>query len=341
MPQRIHPKPVSLAEIFIKFSSDDQCLEYIQNMRWPDGIVRCPTCGDKNITKYERPVHNPKKRRTKNSERDEERAKRPNRRGWFFICLNADCRQQFSPTSGTLFADSHLPLLTWFHAIGLMLNAKKGISAKQLQRDLGIGGYKTAWYLNHRIREAMGSGDIPKLGGIVEIDETYVGGKISGKGQSYAKKQKQVVMGAIQRGGELRLQHVTGATVGNFREFIQQHVSEDAERVMTDQHPAYPAALGTLVDRHETVNHIRHEYVRGDVTTNAIESVFSLFKRGVIGQYHKLSAKHLQRYLTEFEYRFNRRNEGDVFIETVRRLCGFKPLRFADLTSDPESSVPF
>jgi len=331
MPKRIHPKPVSLGEIFIKFSTDEQCLDYISNMRWPDGIVRCPTCGDKNITKYERPVAPTRKTRSESREK-----KKANRRAWFYICLNKDCRQQFSPTSGTLFADSHLPLITWFHAIGLMLNAKKGISAKQLQRDLGIGGYKTAWYLNHRIREAMGNGDIPKLGGIVEIDETYVGGKILGKGIKYARKQKQVVMGAIQRGGEVRLEHVTGATLGNFREFIQKHVSEDAERVMTDQHRAYPAALGTLVDRHETVNHIIKEYVRGDVTTNTIESVFSLFKRGVIGQYHKLSAKHLQRYLTEFEYRFNRRKDADAFIETVRRLCGFKPLRFADLTSDPE-----
>jgi transposase-like protein len=316
MPQRIHPKPVSLAEIFIKFSTDEQCLEYIGKMRWPDGIVRCPTCGDQNVTKYERPAS--PTRETRSKTRDEKKA---NRRAWFYICLNKDCRQQFSPTSGTLFADSHLPLITWFHAVGLMLNAKKGISAKQLQRDLGIGGYKTAWYLNHRIREAMGSGDIPKLGGIVEIDETYVGGKITGKGQSYAKKQKQVVMGAIERGGELRLQHVTGATVGTFREFIKANVSEDAERVMTDQHPAYPAALGKLADRHETVNHIIQEYVRGDVTTNSIESVFSLFKRGLIGQYHKLSAKHLQRYLTEFEYRFNRRGNGDVFIETVRRYA--------------------
>ena len=339
MPQRIHPKPVSLAEIFIKFSTDEQCLEYIKGMRWPDGIVRCVTCGDENVTKYERPAS--PTRRTRSTIRDTTKV---NRRAWFYICLNKDCRQQFSPTSGTLFADSHLPLITWFHAVGLMLNAKKGISAKQLQRDLGIGGYKTAWYLNHRIREAMGNGDIPKLGGIVEIDETYVGGEIRGKGSKYAKKQKQVVMGAIQRGGELRLEHVTGATVGTFREFIQKHVSEDVERVMTDQHPAYPAALASYPASHETVNHIRHEYVRGDVTTNAIESVFSLFKRGVIGQYHKLSAKHLQRYLTEFEYRFNRRNDGDVFIETVRRLCGFKPLRFADLTSDPQpetASVPF
>jgi len=322
MAKRIHPKPISLAEIFVRFSTDQQCLEYIEKMRWPDGIVRCTVCGNDKITKVER------------------KADSKNRRKWFYLCVEKTCHNQFSPTSGTLFADSHLPLITWFHAIGLMLNAKKGISAKQLQRDLGIGGYKTAWYLNHRIREAMGTGDIPKLGGIVEIDETYVGGHIKGKGQVYARKQKQVVMGAIQRGGELRLQHVTGATVGNFREFIEENVSADVERVMTDQHRAYPAALGELVDRHETVNHIIGEYVRGDVTTNSIESVFSLFKRGLIGQYHKLSAKHLQRYLTEFEYRFNRRGDADVFIETVRRLCGFKPLRFADLTSDPET-VPF
>jgi transposase-like protein len=217
-----------------------------------------------------------------------------------------------------------------------MLNAKKASVQSSYSAISASVDIKTAWYLNHRIREAMGTGDIPKLGGTVEIDETYVGGKISGQSQRYVKKHKQVVMGAIQRGGELRLEHVSGATVETFRGFIQKHVSEDVERVMTDQHGAYPPALGELVDRHETVNHIIKEYVRGDVTTNAIESVFSLFKRGVIGQYHKLSAKHLQRYLTEFEYRFNRRNDGDVFIETVRRLCGFKPLRFADLTSDPE-----
>lgn len=322
MPKRIHPKPISLAEIFIKFSSDEQCFAYIEKMRWPDGVIRCTLCGNDKIVKVER------------------KSTSKNRRKWFYLCQEKTCHNQFSPTSGTLFADSHLPLLTWFHAIGLMLNAKKGISARQLQRDLGIGGYKTAWYLNHRIREAMGSGDIPKLGGIVEIDETYVGGKVSGKGVAYAKKKKQVVMGAIQRGGELRLQHVTGATVGNFREFIVAHVSEDVERVMTDQHPAYPAALESFDATHETVNHIIKEYVRGDVTTNSIESAFSLFKRGVIGQYHKLSAKHLQRYLTEFEYRFNRRDDANVFRETVRRLCAFKPLRFADLTSDPEK-VPF
>jgi transposase-like protein len=320
---------MNIREAYEKFGTDEQCLVYIEKMRWPDGVVRCVQCGGNNVEKYDRPETNKKKRRS--DLRDKDKA---NRRAWFYICRNTECRRQFSPTAGTLFHDTHLPLIVWFQAIALVLNAKKGISAKQLQRDLGIGGYKTAWYLNHRIREAMANGEIPKLGGIVEIDETYVGGKQKGKGRAYAMKKKEIVMGAVQRGGQLRLRHVTGTTIGNFREFIKENVSEDAERIMTDQHSAYPSALAPeFTERHETVNHIAGEYVRGDVTTNSIESAFSLFKRGVIGQYHRLSGKHLGRYLAEFEYRFNHRKDEGVFMETVRRLAGIKPLPFETLTS--------
>ncbi len=315
---------MSIREIAIKFSTEEQCLEYVEQMRWPDGVVRCPTCGEKNVKRVMRT------------------AESKNKRPWFYLCLEKSCHQQFSPTAGTLFADSHLPLIVWFHAIGLILNAKKGISAKQIQRDLGIGGYKTAWYLNHRIREAMQESNPQPLGGIVEIDETYVGGKVKGKGHVAGMKNKHVVMGAVERGGKLRLRHVPNDEAHTFRGFIAEHVSPDTERIMTDQHKSYPPALKSLrsmnpdfTPTHETVNHIMREYVRGDVTTNGIESAFSLLKRGVIGQFHKLSGKHLHRYLREFEYRFDRRNDADVFIETVRRLCGFKPLRFADLTADP------
>jgi transposase-like protein len=317
MNERIHPKPVNIREISIKFATEEQCLEYVEKMRWPDGVVRCPTCGDKNVKRVLRT------------------AVSKNRRPWFYLCLNKDCHQQFSPTAGTLFADSHLPLIVWFHAIGLLLNAKKGISAKQLQRDLGIGGYKTAWYLNHRIREAMKDGSPVPLGGIVEIDETYVGGRIRGKGVKFAKKQKQVVMGAVQRGGKLRLQHIPDAKIATISGFVKATLAQDVERVMTDQHGAYPSALAPeFTQRHERVNHIAGEYVRGDVYTNSIESAFSLLKRGVVGQFHKLSGKHLHRYLAEFEYRFNRRNDADVFIATVQRLCGVKPLKFSELTSE-------
>jgi len=326
---------MNIREAYEKFGTDEQCLQYIEKMRWPDGVVRCPKCSQTNAEKYDRPAPNPKKRRSETRDKHKE-----NRRQWFYICRNTECGEQFSPTSGTLFHDTHLPLIVWFQAIALILNAKKGISAKQLQRDLGIGGYKTAWYLNHRIREAMAQGAIPKLGGVVEIDETYVGGKQKGKGQGFGHQQKQIVMGAVQRGGELRLRHVKRINTDTFREFITEHVGTDTERVMTDEHRAYPAALAPeFTMRHYTVNHIAGEYVRGDVTTNSIESAFSLFKRGLIGQFHKLSAKHLHRYLAEFEYRFNNRHSNEMFASTVRRLAGIKPLPFATLTSDP--SEPF
>jgi ISXO2 transposase-like protein/transposase-like zinc ribbon protein len=311
MAARKHPKPINIRELHIKFASEEHCLEYVEQMRWPDGIIRCPICGGDKVKKVRR------------------EAESKNKRPWFYLCLEKTCHQQFSPTAGTLFADSHLPLITWFHAIGLVLNAKKGISAAQLQRDLGLGGYKTAWYLLHRIRDAIPA----PLGGIVEIDETYVGGKQKGKGVYYGKKQKQTVIGAVQRGGELRLRHVPDGKLPTVKGFISAHVAPETERIMTDQANIYPFALAGHTAKHETVNHIIGEYVRGDVTTNSIESAFSLLKRGIIGQYHKLSGKHLHRYLREFEYRFNRRHDDDVFIQTVRRLCKVEPLRFTDLTA--------
>src|SRR5579864_2111206 len=280
---------MNIREAYEKFGTDEQCLQYIEKMRWPDGVVRCPKCSQTNAEKYDRPAPNPKKRRSETRDKHKE-----NRRQWFYICRNTECGEQFSPTSGTLFHDTHLPLIVWFQAIALILNAKKGISAKQLQRDLGIGGYKTAWYLNHRIREAMAEGDPKPLGGIVEIDETYVGGRIRGMGVKYAKKQKKVVMGAVQRGGKIRLQHVPDAKLNTITGFVRENLSADVERVMTDQHHCYPTALAPeFSDRHERVNHIKGEYVRGDVYTNTIETPFSLLKRGVIGQFHKLSGKHL------------------------------------------------
>src|SRR3989442_1039223 len=148
---------MDIREITAKFAQDEDCLKYLQEMRWPDGIIRCPECGSKKIRGGERVV--------------EKRGK--NRGGCFYLCLKKPCHNQFTPTSGTLFHDTHLPLIVWFHAIALLLNAKKGISAKQLQRDLAIGGYKTASYLNHRIRETMREGALPPLGGIVENDEKH------------------------------------------------------------------------------------------------------------------------------------------------------------------------
>ena len=207
MAQRKHPKPINIKDIHIRFATEEHCLEYVESMRWPDGVIRCETCGGSKVKKV---------RREKESK---------NKRPWFYLCLEPTCHQQFSPTAGTLFADSHLPLITWFHAIGLVLNAKKGISAAQLQRDLGLGGYKTAWYLLHRIRESMQDANPEPLGGTVEIDETYVGGKQRRKGNAAALKNKHVVMGAVQRDGDLRLQHVANDEAHTFRGFISAHVA--------------------------------------------------------------------------------------------------------------------
>jgi hypothetical protein len=296
-----------------KFSSDEDCLKYIQEMRWPDGVVRCPDCGCKNVKRVERGI-------TK---------KGKNRRGWFFLCGEKTCRIQFSPTVGTLFHDTHLPLIVWFQAIVLILNAKKGISAMQLQRDLGIGGYKTAWYLNHRIREAMREGSLPMLGGIVEVDETYIGGKQ--KGHEGKKKNKEVVFGMRERGGPLRFLHTKDATAKTWGQILRANLHEGVSLVMTDESSAARSVLRGN-PKHRMVRHTAGEYVVGENYTNSIESAFSLLKRGVIGSFHRLSIKHLQRYLCEFSYRFNRRKSANAFEETVGRMCDFPPLRFAALT---------
>jgi len=303
----------NIRSLSAKFSSDEDCLKYIQEMRWPDGVVRCPECGCKDVKRVERGI-------TK---------KGKNRRGWFFLCGEKSCRIQFSPTSGTLFHDTHLPLIIWFQAIVLVLNAKKGISAMQLQRDLGIGGYKTAWYLNHRIREAMREGSLPLLGGIVEIDETYIGGKQ--KGHEGQKKNKEVVFGMRERGGPLRFLHTKDATAKTWGQILRANLHEGVSLVMTDESTAARSVLRGN-PKHRMVRHTAKEYVVGENYTNSIESAFSLLKRGVIGSFHRLSFKHLQRYLYEFSYRFNRRKSVNAFEETVGRMCNFPPLRFGALT---------
>jgi transposase-like protein len=310
---------MNIREVHEKFATDEQCLQYIQQMRWPDGIVRCIVCGSKEIKKVER------------------KSESKNKRGWFYLCLEKTCHNQFSPTSGTIFHDTHLPLIVWFHAIALMLNAKKSISALQLQRDLGIGGYKTAWYLNHRIREVMQEGIIRKLGGTVEIDETYLGGKQ--RGHKGKRTNKDVVIGLRQRGGDLHLVHAKDSKADTIYQIVAEHVDKNVERIMTDENPAYNFKLTQYHGaQHDRIKHKDKIYVRGEVHTNTIESGFSLFKRGLIGSFHQLSIKHLQRYLDEFSYRFNRRKDANAFIETVRRLCGFKPVPFALLTSDEPSA---
>jgi len=309
---------VNLIDVTEQFKSDDDCLAYIESMRWPDGIIRCPVCGYDRISKITR------KKTSKN------------KRTRIYQCLEATCKTQFSATSGTIFNDSHLPLTKWFMAMALIVDAKKSISANQLKEHLGIGSYRTAWYMAHRIRKAMESPNADKLSGIVEMDETYVGGRAKGK-RGRGISNKIVVIGMKQRDGNLRLSHAKNANKHTLADHIQKHISKDVDVIMTDEWGAYVPAIkktGIIPDRHKTVNHSKKIYAEGIVTTNGIESAFSLFKRSIIGSFHKVSIKHLHRYLSEFETRFNARKDKDRFEATLHRMLDIKPMPYAELTAE-------
>ena len=228
--------------------------------------------------------------------------------------------------------DSHLPLRKWFAAIYLMCESKKGISANQMMRTLGIGSYRTAWYLCHRIREAMGNDPFtgPTLVGVVEVDETLVGGKKRNRGRGY-KGNKVWVAGAIQRGGQIRLERIPNVKRRTLHNFIAHTVKDEAEAIYTDDLKSY---LGIADDntRHETVNHSDYEWAIGDVHTNNIENVWSLFKRSLVGTFHKMSKKHMDRYLEELEWRHNNRDNPRIFPDTLRRIVNTGNLTYRTLT---------
>jgi hypothetical protein len=312
---------MKLIDVSKAFASDEQCLAYLEASRWPDG-VRCPTCGCKEVSKITR------KTVTKN------------KRAQVYQCLESTCKVQFSATNGTIFHDSHLPLAKWFMAIALLVDAKKSMSALQLSRHLDCN-YRTAWYLAHRIREAMIENDGPKMKGVVEVDETYIGGKQ--RGHKRQMKSKDVVMGIRERGGKLRLRHVENNSSAELAKHIKENVSPDVKMIVTDEWAAYPAAMiasGIHGSKHETIKHKDHIYVRGNVHTNTVESAFSLLKRGIIGSFHQVSIKHLQRYLNEFGYRFNRREDADIFEQTVRRMSSAKTMPYRKLV-ERNAFTPF
>jgi transposase-like protein len=302
---------MTLPEVNQMYSTDDRCRELLERLRWPEGVT-CPRCKDTRVS------------RIKNYSRYE--------------CVG--CEYQFTVTSGTIFHDSHLPLPYWFLATLLLCEAKKGMSAHQLKRTIWgqhKGSYKTAWYLCHRIRAAMSDADRPMLDGTVEMDETYVGGKSRGYGSGWRgeRHQKEVVIGIRQRSGDVRFFHAADAKSGTLARYIQENISQDVDVIVTDELRGYPKAMGGLKDRHETVNHSAKEYVRfgTDIHTNTIESAFSLLKRGIIGSWHKVSAKHLSAYLAEMEFRFNRRKRSDLFLDTLRHMVTADPLTFESLTA--------
>jgi transposase-like protein len=233
-----------------------------------------------------------------------------------------------------------LPLTIWFTATLLLCEAKKGMSALQLKRTIWgqhKGSYKTAWYLCHRIRAAMRETERPLMDGTVEVDETYVGGVQKGhqRKPGFGESTKQIVIGIRQRGGDLRFFHAQDAKSGTLANYIRENVSEDVEVIVTDEFNAYPTAIKSLAltDRHKTIKHKARVYVDGDIHTNTVESAFSLLKRGIIGTWHRISAKHLAAYLDEMTFRFNRRKDANLFLDTLRHMVSAPVLTFERLTA--------
>ena len=273
--------------------TEEQAREHLEGVLWPLGPV-CPHCKSRKSTRMGGESH----------------------RDGLLQCN--DCRKQFTVTVGTIFEDSHIPLRKWLRAIHLMCSSKKGISALQLQRNLGLGSYRTAWYLAQRVRLAMSSGLTapPKMKGAVECDDTLVGGVKKVKFRrnfSEIRSNKTVVLSVVERDGK-KVSFVQDKVTGKN---LKQAVNELVERgtpINTDDAMANKLSLKGW--RHYTVNHTKKEYARREpdgtlASTNTVESTFSLLKRGVIGTFHHLSRKHLHRYCAEFDFRWNERKVKD------------------------------
>src|SRR6267143_4252021 len=302
---------MKLIDVTGQFNTEVKCLGYIERMRWPNGELGCVHCGEVGrVSKITREAGK-------------------NKRTRIYQCLA--CGKQFSATSGTIFNDTHLPLAKWFLAIAMICEAKKGISAKQLERHLGVN-YRTAWHLAHRIREAMKEGGF--LTGVVEADETYLTPKKPRKGKPYVKKEsRDVVLGMIERGGKLRLVPMKNAKMETIEPIMEEHIGADAT-LQTDESALYQIiGKRRFPGRHRTINH-SVSYGVGDLHTNTVENAFSLLKRGVYGTFHKVSIKHLGRYCEEFSFRFNRRNsQKQLFDATLKGLVKETALPFKTLTA--------
>ena len=292
---------INLISLVDKYHNEDDSRAYLEGLRWPDGIT-CPHCGSKSISRVQK---------------------------YHALDCNS-CRCRFSATAGTIFQDTHLPLWKWFTAMYLMIESKKGISANQMKRTLGVS-YKTAWYLCHRIRAAMSNSAPNLLKGIVEVDETMVGGKTQGMGHGY-KGNKAIVVGGIERGGDAALDVIDHADSETLLKFIQEHTAE-IEALYTDELPAYKV-LDKKGIKHETVNHSAEQWVKGDVHTNSVENVWSLLKRSIMGSYHQVSKKHLDAYLDELEWRFNNRENPYLFRDTLLKLINSGNLPYEKLVAN-------
>ena len=264
------------------FQDEAEAFSYLESVCWPNGPI-CPHCGTINS------------------------AYGLTSRVGLYRCGEKDCRKDFTVRVGTVFEDSPIKLHKWLLAAYLVCASKKGISAKQLERMLGVS-YKTAWFMSHRLREAMNTTPTGQLGGNgspVEVDETFWGNKGKQKPGARSYHHQMKVVSLVERNGEKRSYHVPNIGPNTLRPILNAQIAQKA-RLMTDQAGVYEK-LGPFFASHEVVNHSIKEYSRGDVTTNSAESSFALLKRGLVGTFHSVSEQHLQRYVTEFDFRWNNR----------------------------------
>jgi transposase-like protein len=290
------------------YADADKAREYLEAVRWPDGAY-CPHCGttSERVTRLEGKKH---------------------RKG-LYQCN--ECLEQFTVTVGTLYERSHIPLHKWLLATHLLCSSKKGISAHQLMRNLGLGSYRTAWFMAHRIREGMKPAKPAPLGGegkIVEADTTYIGGKEKNKHRNKRNAKniggagKQIAHTLVERGGRARSDHIANVAGKTLRPIVMKQVSRKSS-FMTDTAGGY-MEMGKEFARHEMVDHGAGEYVRGDAHSNTVEGYFATLKRGITGVYHHVSEAHLKRYLAEFDFRYNERSAlgVDDAARTVKALQG-------------------
>lgn len=287
----------TIFDVINRFNSEEKCISHFEKLRWPEGC-ECPRCKSKKVFKFQTEGKTGKTRH-------------------LYECV--DCKYQYSVTTGTVFHDSHTPLPKWFLAIYLICSSKKGVSAKELQRQLGVT-YKTAWYMAHRVRLAMAEDDhfCEKFGGICEVDETYIGGKSTGRRGRGASSKIPVVGIRERTSGKIRLKAVENVKSTTLKGFIRKHAQGGAE-VHTDEFRSY-LWLDSSEFVHRTVNY-QETYVKGNTHTNGIENVWSLFKRAITGIFHKVSSKYLPLYLNEFEFRFNHRNCFDIMDRVLTTSC--------------------
>jgi transposase-like protein len=304
------PEDLTLDDIQSRFATDEAARAYLEDIRWPNGVV-CPHCKNADQEKFYT---------IKASATAKVRAG---------LRQCAACKKQFTCTVGTIFEDSHIPLRKWLVAWYLLCSSKKGISSLQIQRMLGLGSYRTALFMMHRIRYALKHPSFSeKLMGTVEVDETYVGGKA--KPGTSKWNNKSAVVSLVQRGGDVRstvMERVTGASL---KKFIRENVVV-CSPVYTDEAHGYVGLAPKF--EHESVKHSRKEYVRGKVHTNTVEGHFSLLKRGIIGTFHQVSRKHLPLYVAEFDHRYcNRKTtDGERTVAALRLAEGkrltLKPMK--------------